>query len=119
MKIRPVILSGGAGTRLWPVSRQSLPKQFVPLVGEESLFMARLRAVADRSLFAAPLIVGNAAHKFLILESLERLGITDATILLEPMGRNTAAAAMVAAYADEKTEDILHLVMPSDHVITD
>ena len=120
MKIRPVILSGGAGTRLWPVSRQRQPKQFVPLLGEECLFSVTLRSVSDRAVFGAPMIVGNVEHKFLILDVLERLNIKDAIIVLEPMGRNTAAAAIIAALADEEAdEDLLHLVMPSDHVITD
>lgn len=117
MKIRPVILSGGSGTRLWPISRRCFPKQFANLVGEESLFIAALRATQDRMLFEAPLIVGNVDHKFLILDALQTLGIIDAKILLEPTGRNTGAAAIVAALSDEDGE-LLHLVMPSDHVIT-
>jgi len=118
MLIRPILLSGGSGTRLWPASRKRFPKQFAPLVGEESLFTRALLGVADRSRFAAPLIIGNIDHKFLILDTLERLEITDARILLEPEGRNTAAAALVAALAEQEP-DITHLVLPSDHVIED
>jgi mannose-1-phosphate guanylyltransferase/mannose-6-phosphate isomerase len=118
MKIRPIILSGGSGTRLWPLSRRSFPKQFAPLVGDESLFAAVLRLTRDRSLFEAPLVVGNRDHKFLILDALDSAGIKDARILLEPEGRNTAPAVITAAL-DEKTTDVLHLVLPSDHVITD
>lgn len=114
--VRPVILSGGSGTRLWPVSRQKFPKQFAHLMGDDTLFGATLKRVNDRKRYAAPFIIGNTEHKFFILEELARLGITDALVLLEPLGRNTAAAAIVAAVAEEQKE-MLHLVMPSDHII--
>lgn len=118
-KVRPVILSGGSGTRLWPISRQQFPKQFAHLLGDMTLFEATLRRVSDRNRYAAPLIVGNREHKFFILEALAHLGITDATVLLEPMGRNTAAAAVTAAMEDAASETpLLHLVMPSDHIVT-
>ncbi|MFA4995081.1 MAG: mannose-1-phosphate guanylyltransferase/mannose-6-phosphate isomerase [Bdellovibrionales bacterium] len=122
--VRPVILSGGSGTRLWPVSRKHYPKQFAPLLGNESLFTETLKRVGDRAQFAAPLVVGNVDHRFLMLDCLEQLGIKDAIIFLEPLGRNTAAAALIAAIAEEKTakkggKKVLHLVMPSDHVIAD
>jgi mannose-1-phosphate guanylyltransferase/mannose-6-phosphate isomerase len=118
MKIRPVILSGGSGTRLWPVSRTKAPKQFVPLIGDENLFAATVRSVADAAHFAPPMIVGNSEHKFLIHDALDSAKIEDATVLLEPVGRNTAAAALAAALT-EKDSEVLHLVRPSDHVITD
>jgi mannose-1-phosphate guanylyltransferase/mannose-6-phosphate isomerase len=118
MKIRPVILSGGSGTRLWPVSRSKTPKQFIPLVGKENLFIDTLRSVADGALFAAPMIVGNGEHKFLINDALETAHVQPAAVFLEPVGRNTAAAALIAALA-EKDSDVLHLVRPSDHVISD
>jgi len=118
MKIRPIILSGGSGTRLWPVSRTKAPKQFVPLLGKENLFAATVRSISDRSLFAAPMIVGNIEHKFLIHDALEETKTQAAAVILEPVGRNTAAAALVAALA-EKDGDVLHLVRPSDHVIAD
>ncbi len=114
--VRPVILSGGSGTRLWPVSRQQFPKQFAHLMGDDTLFGATLKRVNDRTRYAAPVIIGNTEHKFFILDELTRLGITDATVLLEPLGRNTAAAAIVAAVAEDQ-QDVLHLVMPSDHII--
>ncbi|HEU0118145.1 MAG TPA: mannose-1-phosphate guanylyltransferase/mannose-6-phosphate isomerase [Alphaproteobacteria bacterium] len=117
MIIKPVILSGGSGTRLWPVSRQRVPKQFVPLLGPQCLFEATLASVNAQD-FAAPIIVGNAEHKFLILDILER-ATKDAVVLLEPCARNTAAAAIAAALEDEFSEDVLHLVRPSDHVIRD
>jgi mannose-1-phosphate guanylyltransferase/mannose-6-phosphate isomerase len=118
MKIRPIILSGGSGTRLWPVSRAKAPKQFVPLLGDENLFAATLRSVSDADLFAAPMVVGNEEHRFLINDALESAKIEDATVILEPMGRNTAAAALIAALVETDPE-ALHLVRPSDHVITD
>jgi len=116
--IRPVILSGGSGTRLWPVSRSHYPKQFAPLLNDRSLFEATLKRVANRNTYAAPFIICNSEHRFFVLEILDRLGIADATILLEPIGRNTAAAALVTALY-EKEPDMLHLVMPSDHLVGD
>jgi mannose-1-phosphate guanylyltransferase/mannose-6-phosphate isomerase len=84
------------------------------------LFSATLARMSDRTRFTAPIIVGNSEHKFFILEALDQLKITDAVVLLEPMGRNTAAAAIVSAlYGLEKKSDALHLVMPSDHLIAD
>jgi mannose-1-phosphate guanylyltransferase/mannose-6-phosphate isomerase len=120
--VRPVILSGGSGTRLWPVSRKLFPKQFAPLLGDESLFTGTLKRIADRARFAPPMIVGNIEHRFLMLDSLRNLGVGSAKVFLEPLGRNTAAAALIAALAEgsmgrKKDEKILHLVMPSDHVI--
>src|SRR5580692_888613 len=107
MLVRPVILSGGSGTRLWPVSRARQPKQFMPLLGRECLFAAAIRLTADKAGFAPPLVVGSAEHKFLILDILEQMSIAFAPPLLEPDGRNTAAAAIAAALADEDA-DVLH-----------
>ncbi|MDR3425436.1 MAG: mannose-1-phosphate guanylyltransferase/mannose-6-phosphate isomerase [Alphaproteobacteria bacterium] len=118
IKIRSVILSGGCGTRLWPISRVKAPKQFVPLVGKENLFTATLRSAAHVTPSAAPMIVGNNAHKFLIRDALEETGINPETVFLEPTGRNTAAAILLAALA-EQDPDALHLVRPSDHIIAD
>jgi mannose-1-phosphate guanylyltransferase/mannose-1-phosphate guanylyltransferase/mannose-6-phosphate isomerase len=118
MRIRPIILSGGSGTRLWPVSRQRQPKQFMPLLGRQTLFATALGTTADKPGFAPPLVVGSADHKFLILDILEQTGTLHVPPVLEPVGRNTAAAALVAALA-ETEEDILHLVRPSDHIIND
>jgi len=115
--IRPVILSGGSGTRLWPVSRGHYPKQFAPLIHDKSLFETTLERVSNRAYYGAPIIVCNSEHKFFVLDTLDNLGITDATVLLEPVGRNTATAALVAALFD--TSEALHLVMPSDHLIAD
>ena len=119
MTIRPIILSGGVGSRMWPVSRARFPKQFADLYGDICFFARSLELVADRSLFEAPIIVANKDHKFLILDVLSRMNIKDATILLEPTGRNTGAAAVVAALVDaEREQGVFHLVLPSDHVIT-
>jgi mannose-1-phosphate guanylyltransferase/mannose-6-phosphate isomerase len=105
---------------LWPISRQQYPKQFAPLIGEETLFASTLRRVSDRSRYTAPLIVGNIEHRFFILDALDALGIKDATILLEPRGRNTAAAALAAVLHESEVESpVLHLVLPSDHLVTD
>ncbi|MDE1901892.1 MAG: mannose-1-phosphate guanylyltransferase/mannose-6-phosphate isomerase [Alphaproteobacteria bacterium] len=118
MKIRPIILSGGSGTRLWPVSRVKAPKQFVPLTGTDNLLTATLRDGLDPALFTAPMVVGNAEHKFLIHDALDIARVAAATVILEPAGRNTAAAALAAALA-EKDANVLHLVRPSDHIIAD
>jgi mannose-1-phosphate guanylyltransferase/mannose-6-phosphate isomerase len=119
-KITPVILSGGAGTRLWPVSRRQFPKQFAALLNEKNLFSATLSRVSDRAHYTRPIIVGNNEHKFFILDALDKLNITDALVLLEPMGRNTAAAALTTAlYEMDKGFSGLHLVMPSDHLVAD
>ena len=118
--IAPVILSGGAGTRLWPLSTDARPKQFLPLTGPDSLFRATLDRVADRSRFAAPIVVGSARHADLCGAALAAAG-PDARLICEPVGRNTAPAiALAAAVAAERDgADALILVMPSDHVIAD
>ncbi len=114
-KIQPVILSGGAGTRLWPFSGPGKPKQFLNLVGDHSLLQTTLRRVPQEKGFSAPIIVGNAAHRDLIKEQLSEVGTTAGLIILEPLARNTAPAIALAAIAAEP-EAVL-LVMPSDHVI--
>jgi mannose-1-phosphate guanylyltransferase / mannose-6-phosphate isomerase len=118
--INPVILSGGSGTRLWPMSRTLLPKQFLPLVGDNSLLQqAALRVPADAG-FAAPLVVANEEHRFLIAEQLREIEMTPQALLLEPVGRNTAPAVCVASLRlAERDPAALLLVMPSDHTIDD
>lgn len=118
MKIRPIVLSGGSGTRLWPVSRKDHPKQFAELLGQHSLLTTTLQMLQESDLFAPPIIIANEDHKFFILDVLSRVPCEEATILLEPCGRNTAGAALATALA-EPDKDILHLLMPSDHVIKD
>ncbi|MDB5839419.1 MAG: mannose-phosphate guanylyltransferase/mannose-6-phosphate isomerase [Herminiimonas sp.] len=114
----PVILCGGSGTRLWPLSRETYPKQFLRLLGEDSLLqqtMLRLRGIAG---LAPALLVSNESSRFVAAEQLREIGITDATIILEPARRNTAPAIAAAAlHALELHEDPLLLVLPSDHVI--
>ena len=122
--IHPVILSGGSGTRLWPMSRSLYPKQLLALVGEHSLLQETvLRVVGDPG-FAPPLIIANEEHRFIIAEQLREIGAAPDALVLEPIGRNTAPAACVAALrlAAAKAPgepDALMLVMASDHVITD
>jgi len=117
--IHPVLLCGGSGTRLWPLSRKSYPKQFVKLVGEESLFQVSARRVTGDG-FAAPTLVTASDFRFVVLEQLATLEIAPADILIEPAAKNTAAAIGVAALAlDARAPDALMLVAPSDHVIPD
>ena len=118
MLITPVILSGGGGTRLWPLSTPATPKQFLALTGEETMFQMTVRRVMHASQFAPPIIVANAAHAEIVEAQLASIGITDATLLLEPCARNTAPAIALAALAlDDPASPML--VMPSDHVIVD
>ncbi len=120
MTIHPVILSGGAGTRLWPASRALYPKQLLPLVGEATMLQDTLARVADPARFAAPLVICNAEHRFLVAEQLREAGQEGAEILLEPEGRNTAPAACLAAlHLAERDPEALLLLLPSDHVIAD
>ncbi len=116
-KIYPVILSGGSGTRLWPMSRSAMPKQFLPLMSEKSLFIETLIRVADKDMFHAPIIVGNAEHNYLIMNQLKEANIEAGAIILEPVAKNTAPAIALAAYHILNTEpDSIMLVMPSDHM---
>jgi len=115
----PVILSGGSGTRLWPLSREASPKQFLPLVGKDSMLQATWKRV--QALASAPaLLVANEEHRFTVAEQLRQIGCEPGAILLEPVGRNTAPAIAVAALqAIAGGEDPLLLVLPSDHVVAD
>src|SRR5258705_2966634 len=116
-QIIPVIMCGGAGTRLWPVSRESMPKQFVPLVGPESTFRQVLARIASPDLFARPIVITNADFRFVVAEQLREAGIA-ADIVLEPIGRDSGpAVAVAAALALERDRENLVLVLASDHVI--
>src|SRR5271170_5461708 len=118
-KIHPVIMSGGAGSRLWPLSRQLYPKQLLPLAGARTMIQETVERVKGAQ-FARPLVVCNQEHRFLIAEQLRENGVADATIVLEPIGRNTAPVAAVAAYlVAEKDPSALVLLMPADHVVED
>jgi mannose-1-phosphate guanylyltransferase/mannose-1-phosphate guanylyltransferase/mannose-6-phosphate isomerase len=115
-KIYPVILSGGSGTRLWPKSRTSYPKQFLPLVSEQSLLQETVQRISNPSTFTAPLIMCNQEHRFVVAEQLRQICIQPSHIVLEPIARNTAAAAAAAAcllVADDP--EAIMLILPSDH----
>jgi mannose-1-phosphate guanylyltransferase / mannose-6-phosphate isomerase len=117
--ITPVLLAGGTGTRLWPVSRACFPKQFVPLFGEDSLFQAAARRF-DAQGFAAPLVVTAEDFRFIVVEQLGRAGLAAQTLLVEPSSRNTAPAAIAAALMLARTEpEALMLLAPTDHLIAD
>lgn len=118
--IHPVVLCGGSGTRLWPLSRKAFPKQFAPLLGPESLFQASLRRLSGPG-FAPPLVLSHADFRFLAAEQAAAAGVQAATILLEPEARNTAPAILCAAFHLEAAGEgeALMLVAPSDHVIAD
>ena len=118
--IHPVILSGGSGTRLWPMSRAQYPKQLLPLLTERTLLQEAGLRVADPTQFAPPLIISNDEHRFIVAEQLRLVDVAPAAIILEPIGRNTAPACAVAALTLAATApDALMLIMPSDHAITD
>ncbi len=117
--ITPVLLCGGSGTRLWPLSRKSYPKQFVPLVGETTLFQASSQRLSGAG-YDAPLVLTNSDFRFIVTEQLVDIGIDPGAILIEPEGRNTAPAVLAAALWLEKTNpEGLMLVAPSDHVVPD
>ncbi|MBU1211706.1 MAG: mannose-1-phosphate guanylyltransferase/mannose-6-phosphate isomerase [Alphaproteobacteria bacterium] len=122
MTITPIILSGGAGTRLWPLSRSLYPKQFLKLDSNDtrSLLEATLQRLPQRDGYGAPVILANNDHRFLVSDSAKNMGVETAAIILEPVARNTAPAIAVAAVAaiQEDPEAVL-VVMPSDHVIRD
>ena len=117
--IVPVILSGGTGSRLWPVSRESFPKQFWPLLGRHTMIQeTALRAHgAD---FAPPVVVSNNEHRFVVAEQLREAGIAGARILLEPVGRNSAPAILAAALLVAETDpDAVLWMMAADHAVQD
>jgi mannose-1-phosphate guanylyltransferase/mannose-6-phosphate isomerase len=122
MIIQPVILSGGSGSRLWPLSREHYPKQLLPLVGELTMLQETVQRLTDLPSVevAQPLIICNEEHRFLVGEQLRLVGITPANIILEPVGRNTAPALTLAAlFTAQHHGDAALLVMPADHVIQD
>lgn len=114
----PLILSGGSGTRLWPISRKNLPKQFLSLTGSETLFQQTVQRASRLPDVAAPVVVASDDHRFLAAEQLQELKVTGASILLEPVARNTAPAIAVGALqAMAKDPDAIILVLPADHLI--
>ena len=119
-RIVPVLLSGGTGSRLWPLSRETCPKQLLSLLGEKTLLQQTALRVADPSAFSPPMVIANAEHRFAIGEQLRAVGISDPTIVLEPFGRNTAPAVTIAALlASEEDPDAVILAMPVDHWVRD
>ena len=120
MKIFPVILSGGSGSRLWPLSRESYPKQLLPLASEATMLQETAARVADPALFHPVTVVANAEHRFVIAQQLNDIGHKGATIVLEPLARNTAPAVAAAALiAQRQDTNALILVMPADHAVPD
>jgi mannose-1-phosphate guanylyltransferase/mannose-6-phosphate isomerase len=119
----PVVLSGGSGTRLWPLSRELYPKQLLPLVGKGTMLQETLARITDVEGVGAPIVVCNESHRFLVAEQLHQLSETMGPILLEPVGRNTAPAVAMAALAAlgqaQDAPDPVLLILPADHVIRD
>jgi mannose-1-phosphate guanylyltransferase/mannose-6-phosphate isomerase len=118
-QIVPVILAGGCGTRLWPLSRPDRPKQFLQLFDDRSLFQETALRLAQRPEFAPPLVVCNAEHRFIAAEQLRTVGIEPRGFIVEPDGRNTAPAAALAALTLAGTDEGYMLLLPADHVIAD
>ncbi|MDA9666185.1 mannose-1-phosphate guanylyltransferase/mannose-6-phosphate isomerase [bacterium] len=121
-RITPVLLAGGSGTRLWPLSRKSYPKQFSSLLGNESLYqMSALRLVTSKTIsFNRPLTITHADFRFIVAEQLQTSGINPGPILLEPEAKNTASAILAASlYLFEQNKDEILFVAPSDHIISD
>src|SRR5580698_7006188 len=115
----PVIMCGGAGTRLWPVSRESMPKQFVALVGERSTFQQVLDRVSDDTLFDRPIVITNSDFRFIVAEQMLQAGV-DGDIALEPVRRDSAMAVAVAAMlAAKRNPAATVLVLAADHVVRD
>jgi mannose-1-phosphate guanylyltransferase/mannose-6-phosphate isomerase len=120
MTIYPVILSGGVGSRLWPTSRSLYPKQLLPLVSERAMLQETALRVSGGDMFAAPIIVSNDEHRFIIAQQMREAGLTPLAHILEPQGRNTApAAAAAAAFVQTREPRGIVLILPADHHIAD
>ncbi|CAB1276613.1 mannose-1-phosphate guanylyltransferase/mannose-6-phosphate isomerase [Candidatus Nitrosacidococcus tergens] len=120
MYLQPIILSGGSGTRLWPLSREHFPKQLLSLVGEHTMIQDTILRICSLENVLSPVIVCNKEHRFLVAEQMRQIDITPQQLILEPSGRNTAPALTLAALSVlDKREDCILLVMPADHVIRD
>lgn len=117
--ITPIILCGGSGTRLWPLSRKSYPKQFVSLIGDQTLFQGSALRLTGAE-FACPVVITNSDFRFIVTEQLQAIGIDPGAILIEPEGRNTAPAVLAAAlYLAKSDPEAVMLVAPSDHIVPD
>ncbi|HEV7733848.1 MAG TPA: mannose-1-phosphate guanylyltransferase/mannose-6-phosphate isomerase [Candidatus Binatia bacterium] len=118
--IVPVVLCGGSGTRLWPLSRALQPKQLLALTGERTMLQETVLRAHDPSRYAPPIVICGEDHRFIVAEQLRQIGVVPEAIIVEPIGRNTApAAGIVAAHLLSRAPDALMLVMPADHAITD
>src|SRR5689334_2498575 len=118
-RIIPLIMCGGAGTRLWPASREVRPKQFLPLFGTRSTFQDTLLRVSDEALFDRPIVITNAAYRFMVQEQLAEFGIA-ADVLLEPMRRDSGPAiAAGSAFAQMRDGQAIVLALAADHVVRD
>jgi len=118
-RIVPLIMCGGAGTRLWPASREVRPKQFLPLFGERSTFQETILRVSDATLFERPIVITNAAYRFMVIEQLAEIGI-EADVLLEPTRRDSGPAiAAGAVFAQTRDRDAIVLALAADHVVGD
>ncbi|HCO53448.1 MAG TPA: mannose-1-phosphate guanylyltransferase/mannose-6-phosphate isomerase, partial [Pelagibacterium sp.] len=117
-RITPIVLAGGTGTRLWPMSRSARPKQFLTLSGEHSLFQDTLLRLASDPRYGAPIVVTNEDYRFVVAEQASELGLQLAAIVLEPVARNTAPAILAAVLvASQDQPDAIVHVLPSDHKI--
>jgi mannose-1-phosphate guanylyltransferase/mannose-6-phosphate isomerase len=120
LKVVPIVLSGGSGARLWPLSRKQYPKQYLPLFGDNTMLQETILRLSGLDNLADPIIVCNADHRFLVAEQCQQIGVVNPTILLEPVGRNTAPAIAAAALQSLKlTDNAVLLVLSADHVIQD
>src|SRR3977135_4357899 len=118
-RIIPLIMCGGAGTRLWPASREVRPKQFLPLFGVRSTFPDTLLRVSDPTLFERPIVITNTAYRFMVLEQLAEIGL-EADVLLEPMRRDSGPAISAgAAFAQMRDKEAIVLALAADHVVRD
>src|SRR3979490_2858904 len=118
-RIIPLIMCGGAGTRLWPASRELDPKQFLPLFGARSTFQDTMLRVSDAALFERPIVITNMAYRFMVLEQLAEIEL-EADVLLEPMRRDSGPAiAAGAAFAQMRDQDAVVLALAADHVVRD
>ena len=118
-RIVPLIMCGGAGTRLWPASREVRPKQFLPLFGPRSTFQDTILRVSDAALFERPIVITNTAYRFMVLEQLAEIGL-EGDVLLEPMRRDSGPAiAAGAVFAQMRSDDAVVLALAADHVVRD
>src|ERR1700681_3975177 len=118
-RVIPLIMCGGAGTRLWPASREVRPKQFLPLFGVRSTFQDTLLRVSDPTLFERPIVITNTAYRFMVLEQLAEIGL-EADVLLEPMRRDSGPAiAAGAVFAQMRSSEAVVLALAADHVVGD